>query len=143
MEKFKVGDIVARKSYNFDIIFKIVGINNNKEFELNGLTVRISADSPEEDLKHIDSAEVDRRIKTEEKNRRERLSRCYSSISRKYNGMNYYSKNKMYMNNMKNTNFNINQNYYIRDPYEEDPNIFKKDTVLKKPGVVLHLDRRS
>lgn len=29
METFKVGDIVARKSYNFDIMFKIVGIRND------------------------------------------------------------------------------------------------------------------
>ena len=29
MEKFKIGDVVARKSYNFDILFKVVGINNN------------------------------------------------------------------------------------------------------------------
>lgn len=29
METFKVGDIVARKSYNFDIMFKIVGIKND------------------------------------------------------------------------------------------------------------------
>lgn len=140
MEKFKLGDVVARKSYNYDVIFKIVGINNNREYELCGLTVRIVADSPEEDLKHISSDEVEKRIKTEEKSRRERLSRCYSNIHRKFNNMNYYNKNKMYMNNMNNVNNNINKNYYIRDPYEDDPNIFKKDTVLKKPGVVLHID---
>lgn len=29
METFKVGDIVARKSYNFDIMFKIIGIRND------------------------------------------------------------------------------------------------------------------
>ena len=29
METFKIGDIVARKSYNFDILFKIVGIKND------------------------------------------------------------------------------------------------------------------
>lgn len=28
MDAFKIGDIVARKSYNFDIMFKIVGIRN-------------------------------------------------------------------------------------------------------------------
>ena len=27
VETFKIGDIVARKSYNFDILFKIVSIN--------------------------------------------------------------------------------------------------------------------
>ena len=28
METFKVGDIVARKSYNFDIMFRVVNIRN-------------------------------------------------------------------------------------------------------------------
>lgn len=28
METFKVGDIVARKSYNFDIMFRVVNIKN-------------------------------------------------------------------------------------------------------------------
>ena len=46
MEKFKVGDIVARKSYNLDVIFKIVGISGNGLYELAGLTVRILADAP-------------------------------------------------------------------------------------------------
>ncbi len=124
MEKFKVGDIVARKSYNYDIIFKIVGINSIKEYELCGLTVRIVANSPEEDLKHISNEEVEQRIKNEEKSRCERLSRCYSNVYRKFNGMGYYN----------------NKNYYIREPYIDDPNIFKKDPVLKKPGIVLHID---
>ena len=46
MENFKIGDVVARKSYNYDILFKIVGINSNSIADLVGLSVRIIADAP-------------------------------------------------------------------------------------------------
>lgn len=45
MEKFKIGDIVARKSYGYDILFKITKINSNDVIELAGLSVRILADA--------------------------------------------------------------------------------------------------
>ena len=119
MEDFKVGDIVARKSYNYDVIFKITRINSNGIIDLAGLTIRILADSPKFDLKKISKDELDRRLKSEEQNRRERLSRCYTNINKKFN----------YMNNQ--TSFN-----------NDNPNIFKRDAVLKKPGIILHIDRR-
>lgn len=53
MGNFKVGDIVARKSYGGDIYFKIVDIKNNgKEniITLKGIAYRIEADAPETDL---------------------------------------------------------------------------------------------
>lgn len=34
MENFKVGDVVARKSYDYDILFKIVRINSNGIIDL-------------------------------------------------------------------------------------------------------------
>ncbi|CCY71844.1 yabG peptidase U57 [Clostridium sp. CAG:921] len=45
MENFKVGDIVARKSYNYDVLFKITKVNQNGIVELAGLTVRILAEA--------------------------------------------------------------------------------------------------
>jgi len=53
MAGIKIGDIVARKSYGYDIFFKVVDIKNNgKEnvVTLKGITYRIQADSPESDL---------------------------------------------------------------------------------------------
>ncbi len=53
MKDLKVGDIVARKSYGFDILFKVTDIRNNgKEdvFILKGIAYRIQADAPECDL---------------------------------------------------------------------------------------------
>lgn len=45
MENFRIGDVVARKSYNLDILFKITNIYNNGIVDLQGLTVRIVADA--------------------------------------------------------------------------------------------------
>lgn len=46
---FKIGDIVTRKSYNHDIVFKIIGINN-KDCTLKGVDVRLIADANADDL---------------------------------------------------------------------------------------------
>lgn len=42
------------------------------------------------------------------------MSRCYTNISRKY--------------------------YNIREQVNDNPNIYKKDEVLKRPGIILHID---
>ncbi|MDD6093892.1 MAG: sporulation peptidase YabG, partial [bacterium] len=47
---FQVGDLVTRKSYDNDIVFKIIKIEENN-FILKGLFVRLFADSPKDDLK--------------------------------------------------------------------------------------------
>ena len=44
-----VGDFVTRKSYNNDIVFKIIGIQNDTYF-LKGVCVRLYADSHKDDL---------------------------------------------------------------------------------------------
>ena len=53
----KIGDIVVRKSYNKDIIFKVVGFgvdeNNRKIAMLKGVAFRILADAYLEDLEII------------------------------------------------------------------------------------------
>ena len=46
---FNIGDYVTRKSYNNDIVFEIININNNIYY-LKGVSVRLYADSLEEDL---------------------------------------------------------------------------------------------
>lgn len=53
----KIGDIVVRKSYDKDITFKIIDIKETDKgivYMLNGVNLRIVADSPEEDLEQID-----------------------------------------------------------------------------------------
>lgn len=115
MNKFKVGDIVARRSYNFDVLFRITSLNNGIA-ELVGISVRIIADAPEYDLKYISKEEADKMISNLERSRNVRLNRCYSNMNKKY--MNIREKKMMDLN----------------------PNTFTKDKILKKPGVILHID---
>ena len=61
MYKIKKGDIVGRKSYGKDIIFKvskIIYVNNKKIAILNGLIERIKADSEISDLELIEKEKV-------------------------------------------------------------------------------------
>ncbi len=62
--KFKVGDIVSRKSYNYDIIFKIYNIKKNNDGNsivlLKGVNIRLAADSPESDLVHVTKDELNK-----------------------------------------------------------------------------------
>ena len=51
---FKIGDYVTRKSYNNDILFIIVNINNNVA-DLKGVDVRLYADSSLDDLEIANS----------------------------------------------------------------------------------------
>ncbi|SHJ58481.1 sporulation peptidase YabG [Paramaledivibacter caminithermalis] len=68
MTRLKIGDIVARKSYDHDILFKIMDIvedsNNKRTFILKGTNLRIIADSPEGDLTKVPLNKVDQFNKT-------------------------------------------------------------------------------
>ncbi len=55
---FQIGDLVTRKSYNNDIIFKIIKIEE-ENFILKGEVVRLYADSPKDDLKLYGKDEED------------------------------------------------------------------------------------
>lgn len=50
---FKVGDYVTRKSYNSDIIFRIIDVKEDVYY-LKGINVRLVADSNISDLIHYD-----------------------------------------------------------------------------------------
>jgi len=55
---FQLGDFVTRKSYDNDIVFKIIGIND-EIYVLKGVYVRLFADSPKNDLKMYSELEED------------------------------------------------------------------------------------
>lgn len=117
MQNLKIGDIVARKSYNYDVLFKVERINADM-IDLVGMTVRIIADAPIYDLKKISPEEVSTRLKNIEKNSRTRLSRSYSGITNRFN-----------IRNLSNRDIDIP--------------IYTKESIFKKPGVVLHIDGDS
>ena len=118
MSNFRIGDIVARKSYKYDVLFKIVGFNSNGLVDLVGINVRITADAYEYDLRLIEKEELQIKLKNIEMNRKDRINRSINSMNRKnYNG--YY--NKQYRENIA-------------------PEIYAKDKMYKRPGRVLHID---
>jgi len=55
---FQLGDLVTRKSYDNDIIFKIISIQDSN-YILKGVNVRLFADSPKDDLKIYNDGELD------------------------------------------------------------------------------------
>ena len=55
----KTGDIVARKSYNQDVIFIVDLVIDNKIAILTGITTRLKADSHIDDLEIISKKEID------------------------------------------------------------------------------------
>ena len=55
---FQLGDLVTRKSYDNDIVFKIIAIKENN-YILKGTFVRLYADSPKDDLKIYVDDEAD------------------------------------------------------------------------------------
>ena len=72
----KKGYIVARRSYGKDVIFvidKIIKRKDNIDYAiLKGLTIRIKADAPVEDLKMVSKEEVDKSLKILEETIRKR-----------------------------------------------------------------------
>lgn len=115
MPNFNVGDIVARKSYNYDVLFRVVKVYGDM-VDLIGITVRIIADAPVYDLKLVSPDEVNKRMKIIDKNSSSRLSRTYSGIANRFNLRNSF------------------------DPRDTSIPIYTKDTIFKKPGIVLHID---
>lgn len=68
MERIKKGDIVGRISYGKDILFvvdKIIKCSNKKSFAiLKGLTMRIIADSPLEDLEIMEKEKISNNMRS-------------------------------------------------------------------------------
>ncbi len=61
MNDIKKGTIVTRKSYNDDILFRveqIINTTNGKYAILKGVTIRIKANSPIEDLNIVDKSKA-------------------------------------------------------------------------------------
>lgn len=55
---FNIGDLVTRKSYDNDVVFKIIDMSGDN-YVLKGVVVRLFADSPGDDLKIYNSTSID------------------------------------------------------------------------------------
>lgn len=88
MKKIKKGDIVGRISYNKDIIFivdKIIKINEKNQLAiLKGLTMRIQADSPVDDLEHLDKRIVKSNVQSIENKIMSHLSKYTNRLKKTY-----------------------------------------------------------
>lgn len=79
MLKIKKGDIVGRISYGKDIFFiveDIINLNKKEIAILKGLTIRIKADSPVEDLEILSKELIQNYEENLEKRFQERIQRC-------------------------------------------------------------------
>ena len=114
MNELRIGDIVARKSYNYDVLFRICRISGEIA-ELIGINVRILADAPIYDLKKVSKEEANRQMFETEKQNRVRINRSYNGLNNRFN--------------VRNNNVNLDIN-----------TVYTKENIYKKPGVVLHID---
>lgn len=115
MGEFKIGDIVARKSYEYDVFFKIVDIvksENESIVKIKGISYRIEADAPESDL-----------VLQPEHKVNEYRDKCMRSAEIKANNNTYASRHRGYSKKA----------YYRNTPKDEPDKI-------RKPGKVLHID---
>ena len=79
MNNLKKGEFVGRISYNKDVIFEITDIiktSNNYIYILKGVTERIEADSPPEDLEIMDKRTVTKRMRSIEEKISKRIEKC-------------------------------------------------------------------
>ena len=67
----KLGDIVTRKSYNHDLLFRVFRINN-RIVQLHGVEMRLKADAPIDDLQVI--TKVDLEARQEQSQKKEEFS---------------------------------------------------------------------
>ena len=58
LKEIKKGEFVVRKSYNKDIIFIVDRVIKNKIVWLTGITARLKADAPIEDVEIIEKSEI-------------------------------------------------------------------------------------
>ncbi|MEG0073007.1 MAG: sporulation peptidase YabG [Clostridia bacterium] len=127
-EILNVGDIVSRKSYNNDLVFKIINIKGEIA-DLAGITVRIAADANIRDLVKLERNKIDRILNENDELLKVKINRSYSRICCKsHNSYNSYYNPKS-----------------INKVIREDLNEYTNSSTLigkqyKKPGVILHLD---
>lgn len=114
MSELKVGDIVARKSYGYDVFFKVVDIRNDGEQDiitLKGISYRIEADAPESDLE----------VQSEQKvvEYRNKCNRAFERLTH----ATYPTRRRSYP-----------KKAYYRDTPKDNARTFSR------PGKILHID---
>lgn len=115
-----VGDIVVRKSYDKDITFKIIDIkevNGKPIYILKGISIRIIADSPVEDLETVDLNYVGEKDKILN-------SRVSDAIKRAKNSRSH----------------SINMDLLMSRGSKNTKQTTNKNLMFGRPGKILHID---
>lgn len=123
MSDLKVGDIVARKSYGYDIFFKVVDITqagSERIITLKGISYRIEADAPESDLELQPESRV-----REYRDKCCRAAEQQDTDKRLASRYTYYSAPHYR---------GLRKKIYYRDTSNDETG------KIKRPGKVLHLD---
>ncbi len=119
MREIKIGDFVARRSYNYDVLFKVNDVLRDAEgnvlYILKGVNMRIIADAPAKDLMLQDKSDIE---KFERDNQRAVMKGLISAGAR--------YRNRGVVRDIKER---------IRDVF-----LYKGEEPLKRPGRILHLD---
>lgn len=88
MKKIRKGDIVGRISYEKDILFVVERIIKTKEGSdlaiLKGLTIRIQADSPVEDLEVIEPQKIEKHVRELEEKVAKRIQKREKVLKQNY-----------------------------------------------------------
>lgn len=111
MEEIKVGQIVGRTSYQYDVMFRVHRINGN-EAELRGEDIRLVADAPLDDLVVLKEEER----KERKKKQKQQEESCYQL---------FRQERKLIRE---------------KNEYEMTSGYTKKNNHFEMPGKVLHID---
>lgn len=117
----KIGDIVVRKSYDKDIIFKIIDIKEVRGQTyciLKGVSIRIIADSPRDDLEIVDYGYVEEKEKILNSRVNEAMKKA-KSIQRK---------------------IGMREQINCRSNKNEKTQSINNDMFFGRPGKILHID---
>ena len=117
----KIGDIVVRKSYDKDIIFKIIDIKEVRGQTyciLKGVSIRIIADSPRDDLEIVDYGYVEEKEKILNSRVNEAMKKA-KSIQRK---------------------IGMREQINCRSNKNEKAQSINNDMFFGRPGKILHID---
>ena len=139
----KIGDYVVRKSYGKDIIFKVMDIkendDNSKSYVLKGISIRILADSREDDLEVVDDdyeADIDKMFNS-------RVNKAIKSVMERRGGaVKLPSSKREFSDNKKETATNRRDNRSGKDSRggKSGKIVKQENLVFGRPGKILHID---
>lgn len=115
-----IGDTVVRKSYDKDIIFKIIDIkeeNGKPIYILKGTSIRIIADSPLDDLEPVDDAFIGEKEKILNSRVSDAIKKAL--VTRGDTGA---------------------RDALLRSSKNQKQNLVSKDLIFGRPGKILHID---